>query len=122
LNGKERRSKRLERVKKQTNKKKAGYLPGLILTVEEGRCEEGEKEESTLWAECKGDRGRWGGSGWWGWSCSWWWWVWWWWAWWAWWPTSRPRSWREVVWPSPAPSMSILNMEEQLLGLQGSFH
>ena len=53
---------------------KAYYSPGLILTVDDGRCEEdpGENEESTvdveLWWECEGrtggDRGRWGGRGW----------------------------------------------------------
>ena len=48
-------------------------LPGFILTVEEGRweVEPGEKLESTVeeeWWEWRGggERGRWGGRGWWG--------------------------------------------------------
>ena len=34
------------------------YIPGLILTVDEGRWDEGEKDESTEWAGWRGERGR----------------------------------------------------------------
>ena len=52
------------------------HSPGFILTVDDGRCEvdPGENEESTVeeeeWWEWDGstggDRGLWGGRGWWG--------------------------------------------------------